>query len=248
MQNTYFFIFFVTVAQASSTTLTAATAATTTAASTTVSETKTKISRFNEETEKVKNEAEKIPTERPKDLPFAPPRKLSGASPSSAVGSKSFKELAERWEKGSGSTVASPQSVFSPQTSFPSPRRSIAEPTPMDAFLSKYGCDSIDGTIVSSSEDWRSFDSNSSSYGAPSFYIPDEATEWESFDPSINSAEDLMKKDPTLVYHQHPLSDRKFSVPLYNDDSRGKGKATGNGSSSTGNVKMRDKNNAAPSR
>ena len=121
----------------------------------------------------------------------------------------------------------------------------------MDAFLSKYGCDSIDGTIVSSSEDWRSFDSNSSSYVAPSFYIPDEATEWESFDPAINSAEDLMKDPPTLVYHSHPLSERKFSVPLYNDESRGKGnKGTGNGScsSGSGNVKMRDKNNAAPSR
>ena len=200
--------------------------------------------------ENPKPEVEKVPTERPKDLPFAPPRKLSAASPSSAAGSKSFKELAEKWEKGSGSspstvasTVASPQSVFSPPTSFTPRRSSVVEPTSMESFLSKYGCDSIDGSSLSGLEDWRGFESN---YGAPSFYIPDEATEWESFDPSINMKEEI-KKDASLIYHQHPLSDRKFSVPLYSsgDERNGKGK---NGNGSSGNVKMRDKNNAAPSR
>jgi len=51
----------------------------------------------------------------------------------------------------------------------------------MEAFLSKYGMDSVDGGSLSIGEDWKGFESN---YGAPSFYIPDEATEWESFDPS----------------------------------------------------------------
>jgi hypothetical protein len=200
--------------------------------------------------ENPKMEVEKVPTERPKDLPFAPPRKMSAASPSSAVGSKSFKELAEKWEKGSGSsasTVASPQSVFSPPTSFTPRRSSVVEPTSMESFLSKYGCDSIDGTSLSGLEDWRGFESN---YGAPSFYIPDEVTEWESFDPSVNDVgmKEETKKDASLMYHQHSLSDRKFSVPLYSsgDERHGKGKNGGNGSS--GNVKMRDKNNAAPSR
>jgi hypothetical protein len=122
----------------------------------------------------------------------------------------------------------------------------------MEAFLSKYGMDSVDGGSLSIGEDWKGFESN---YGAPSFYIPDEATEWESFDPSINmmiNREDnemMMKKDPTLTYHQHPLSDRKFSVPLYSgtDERSGKGKNGGN-NNGNGNVKMRDKNNAAPSR
>jgi len=43
------------------------------------------------------------------------------------------------------------------------------------------------------------------------------------------------------------LSDRKFSVPLYSTDDRSvKGKSGVNGSN--GSVKLRDKNNAAPSR
>ena len=209
-----------------------------------------------------KPETEKMSTERPKDLPFAPPRKLSSASPSSVVGSKSFKELAEKWEKGSTSTstATTPQTALPPQplttmTSTAaamafSPKRSFADPSPIDAFLSKYGCDSIDGAAFSSAADeWRSFES-SSSFGSPSFYIPDEATEWESFDPSMNDItrnDEIGKKEPPLVFHQHPLSDRKFSVPLYSTDDRsGKGKSGVNGSN--GSVKLRDKNNAAPSR
>lgn len=119
----------------------------------------------------------------------------------------------------------------------------------METFLSKYGVDSVDGSSLSAAEDWRGFDSNS--FGVPSFYIPDEATEWESFDPAINinrdDDDDVTKKDPSLIFHQHPLSDRKFSVPLYSTDDRS-GKAKLGSSSSSGNVKMRDKNNAAPSR
>jgi hypothetical protein len=213
-----------------------------------------KVSRFSNGGEKSGDEnppksdagSEKVATERPKDLPFAPPRKLSSASPSS-VGSKSFKELAEKWEKGSAtaSTATTPQTALPPTTAF-SPKRSFAEPSAMEAFLSKYGCDSIDGASLSAADDWRGFESNS--FGAPSFYIPDESTEWESFDPSMpDPREDEMKKEPALVFHQHPLSDRKFSVPLYSTDDRtGKGK---NGvSGSNGSVKLRDKNNAAPSR
>jgi hypothetical protein len=94
------------------------------------SDTKSKVSRFSvgekSDDAPVKSDVDKPATERPKDLPFAPPRKLSSASPSSAAGgSKSFKELAERWEKGS-STVASPQSVFSPAAAFAA-RRAVPE-------------------------------------------------------------------------------------------------------------------------
>jgi hypothetical protein len=80
------------------------------------------------------------------------------------------------------------------------------DPPQIDAFLSKFGCDAIDGASLSGAEDWRGYDG----FGAPSFYIPDEATEWESFDPSISREEEL-KKDPAMVFHQVSISAQKFS-------------------------------------
>ena len=89
-------------------------------------------------------------------------------------------------------------------------------------------------------------DTSENSINSSSFYIPDESSVWQSFDPlNVNNsltstpANNKVTSTPmsTSLSLPTPSPDRKYSVPAY---------STPNGNNP--NVKMRDKTNSVPSR
>ena len=177
------------------------------------------------------------PTERPKELTVKKNSLSSGAGSKTAPtpsGASSIRELTERFESKSNSAtssrresvVSNASSVFDSSTC--SASSVVATPTNNPAF--RIG----DKTFITSN--WLEDKS-------PAMYLPEESTEWESFDPSTPFTPPMAARsvNNNSLKPQAP-KDRKFSVPIYSEvkdeDDR------------SNEVKMRDKKsqNAAPSR
>ena len=192
-------------------------------------ETKNKIAKFAMET-----------TERPKELTVkknslssAPCGKTAAAATPS--GASSIRELTERFEsKGNSaassrreSVVSNASSVFDSSTC--SASSVVATPTNNPAF--RIG----DKTFITSN--WLEDKS-------PAMYLPEESTEWESFDPSTPFTPPMAARNVNNNNSLKPQvpKDRKFSVPIYSDAKDEDDRSS--------EVKMRDKKsqNAAPSR
>ena len=202
-------------------------------------------------------------SERPRDLSLTPVGKTSrtatGSSgtaitpktPSStASGSSSIRELTERFEFKSNSCSAASsrrESVVSNASSLlDSSASSVVTPTNNPSF--RIG--EKTGYVTSS---WIE---ESASKAGVGLFLPEESTEWESFDPSTpfttntatTSSSAGSSAGANLLKPQISLKDRKFSVPVYSESSPTKqDDGSGEGGKS---VKMRDKKNAnaAPSR
>jgi hypothetical protein len=195
-------------------------------------DTKNKIARFDE---------------RPKDLSLI----LSKAS-NSKNSSSSIRELAERYEKSCSSNSSRRESVVSNTSSMDhgSTCSSVIATTPTNPSF-RIG----EKAFVSSSwMDEGSSLAECTNSGA-GFYLPEDSTEWESFDPStpfstpvttINRQDkNMLKPNGTLA-----MKDRKYSVPIYNTMQNDPSNVNDNSNSSGKDVKMRDRKskNAAPSR
>lgn len=161
--------------------------------------------------------------ERPKDLPLAK-KKFSSGNPS--PGTKNFKELAEKWKTLSIDNISSPSSIESItptiKTSCTLPRNSSKE----KIILTTGVLDSTDKTYPTMT--WKNLEQKSAeeqkcvSWSPPAltknpyYQVNGGETEWSGF----NSPD------------RCDFSDRKFSVPAFNEQ----------------NVKLRDKRDNMPSR
>ena len=189
-------------------------------------DTKNKIAKFTLE-----------PTERPKELSVKK-NSLSSVTCSKTAaapsGASSIRELTERFESKSNSAassrresvVSNASSVFDSSTC--SASSVVATPTNNPAF--RIG----DKTFITSN--WLEDKS-------PAMYLPEESTEWESFDPSTPFTPPMAARNvnSNSLKPQVP-KDRKFSVPIYSEAKDEDDRSS--------EVNMRDKKskNAAPSR
>ena len=190
-------------------------------------DTKNKIAKFT---------MDPSPTERPKELSVKKNSLSSACSKTAATpsGASSIRELTERFESAATSAassrresvVSNASSVFDSSTC--SASSVVATPTNNPAF--RIG----DKTFITSN--WLEDKS-------PAMYLPEESTEWESFDPSTPFTPPLATRNVNNNSLKPAVpKDRKFSVPIY---SEGKDE-----DDRSNEVKMRDKKNqnAAPSR
>ena len=175
------------------------------------------------------------PTERPKELSVKKNSLSSATCTKTAAapsGASSIRELTERFESNSASSsrresvVSNASSVFDSSTC--SASSVLATPTNNPAF--RIG----DKTFITSN--WLEDKS-------PAMYLPEESTEWESFDPSTPFTPPMAARNVNNnSLKPHVPKDRKFSVPIYSEAKDEDGRSN--------EVKMRDKKsqNAAPSR
>ena len=171
--------------------------------------------------------------------PVAPAGGLAGKAAATPSGSSSIRELTERFESKTGSAassrresvVSNASSVFDSSTCSAS---SVVATTPTNNPAFRIG----DKTFITSN--WLEDKSP-----AAGIYLPEESTEWESFDPSTpftppTPARSASNNNNSLKPQQQALKDRKFSVPIYSAEAKDE----------AGEVRLRDKKsqNAAPSR
>lgn len=199
-------------------------------------DTKTKIAQFSKTNTSQSSAVSSNTTTstRPTELNFHPVKSASNSPPptlplkktsstttlvASPVSSRNFRELTEKFESKTSESAAS------------SRRASITSVTSSSANYDESLSSSITsfrlGDKTMNYATWLEETKNSP------FFLPEDSTEWESFDPSTPSEVMTFAKSKAII-----KNDRKFSVPTYSCNDHANG------------VKMRDKKdqNAAPSR
>ncbi|XP_059082124.1 mucin-2-like isoform X6 [Tigriopus californicus] len=199
-------------------------------------DTKTKIAQFSKTNTSTSSPVSSNATTsvRPTELNFHSVKSASNSPPpslplkktsstttlvASPVSSRNFRELTEKFESKTSESATS------------SRRASITSVTSSSANYDESLSSSITsfrlGDKTMNYATWLEETKNSP------FFLPEDSTEWESFDPSTPSEVMTFAKSKAII-----KNDRKFSVPTYSSNDHANG------------VKMRDKKdqNAAPSR
>ncbi len=214
-------------------------------------------------------------TDRPKDLSIdlSPSSKKSSSVISPESAAKSIRELTEKFEKCSpDSTVTSPATLattapaltpqaeeFEEQTSvtksvevvMTSAASSRKESLVTHSNVEEYCSASFRLGEQANVHNFSWLEESLALTNKPFFYLPEESTEWESFDPGETDFSNFSRMPVTSSPAPAPREKlRKYSVPVYpngKEDKQDTGQAAAGGAD---DVKLRDKKdiNMAPSR
>ena len=201
------------------------------------------------------------PAERPRDLmildnPGDTNSTASREQETSPNSGKTIRKLTEQFESSS-SPFTTPTSAIPPITTAAASSSKVevlmmsASSSRRTSFMSQSNMEEFSCASFQLGESAGNFSWLEESLQAskPFFYLPEESTEWESFDPAETDFSNFNRM--ATPGHRGGASDqqhRKFSVPVYSSAGVGGG---GGVQGAGGEVKMRDKKrdgNTAPSR